>query len=64
MPINKFKSFEDAHKGLWNLEPDAAYYKRLREFFELVTLLNPPKIKKKIFKYRSINEAKEKQFVY
>ena len=60
MPINKFKSFEDAHKGLWDLEPGAVYYKRVREFFELVYRLNPPRIKKKIFKYRSVIEANER----
>ena len=59
MPISKYKSLDDAHKDLWDFEPDISYYKRVREFFELVYRLNPPKIKKKIFKYRSINDAKE-----
>lgn len=60
MPISKFKSLDDAHKELWDLEPGTEYYKRLREFFELVYRLNPPRIKKKIFKFRSIIEANER----
>ena len=59
MSIKKFKSFEEAHKDLWVLKPDDEYYMRLREFFELVYYLNPTKVKKKIFKFRSIRDAKE-----
>ena len=62
MPISKYKSLDDAHKGLWDLEPGVEYYKRLREFFELVYRLNPPKIQKKIFKYRNIVEANERSW--
>ncbi len=57
MPIYKFKSFEDARRALWNLKPDAEYYRQVSRLFAIGFRISPPACKRGIFPFRSINEA-------
>jgi len=57
MPVYKFKSFEEAHRALWNFSPDKNYYSRIRGLFRLAYHLLPPKPRPGIHKYRTLEEA-------
>ena len=59
MPIYKYKSFEDAEKALWNLNPDENYYKRVAELWEFANELNPISYPTGIFKFKSIQESNQ-----
>lgn len=60
MPVRKFRSVEEmdaSRSELWCDEPDAEYFKRLEELWELSSQINPRKLPKGVFKFRSIDEA-------
>jgi hypothetical protein len=56
MGITRFRSFEEAELALFVLEPDHAYYQRIREMFELAERLCPVKLQPGISKFTSIEE--------
>lgn len=60
MPIQKFKSFEDASKNLWNYAPDNEYYRRTANFYKLSCRLIRFSSAVGVYKFRSFEEA-EKQ---
>ena len=57
MPVQKFKTFEEAEKALWNFKPDDAYLARIAELWDFATKLNPISYPKGIFKFKTIEEA-------
>lgn len=57
MPVEKFKSMKDAENALLTFEPDRQYYKNLKEFFKLATMLSPVRFPRGIFKYNTLEEA-------
>jgi hypothetical protein len=57
MPVQKFKTFEDAEKALVINEPNEAYFRRVAQLFEFANKLNPIKWPKGIFKFKTIEEA-------
>jgi hypothetical protein len=57
MPVQKFKTFEEAEKSLWNLKPDDAYVARVAELWEFANKLNPISYPKGVFKFKTIEEA-------
>ena len=57
MPIYKYKTFQDAEKALWNLEPDENYYKHASELWEIANQLSPVTYPRGIFKFRNIEDA-------
>ena len=57
MPVQKFKTFEEAEKALWNFHPDEAYYARVAELWDFANKLNPISYPQGIFKFRTIEEA-------
>ena len=57
MPVQKFKTFEEAEKALWNLKPDDAYLSRVAELWDFANKLNPISYPKGIFKFKTIEEA-------
>jgi len=59
MPIQKFKSFEEAERALWNFNPDNEYYKKLRAFYKLFSKLLKFSYPQGVFKFRSFEEAEE-----
>jgi hypothetical protein len=61
MGIKKYTSFEQARRDQWVFEPGGEYYRRIRNFYQFVTRLNPPVSTPGIFKYRNITEAQERK---
>jgi hypothetical protein len=59
MSVQKFKSFEEAEKALWALNPDGAYYKKVRAFYRLFAKLSKFSYPKGVYKFRSLEEADE-----
>lgn len=59
--IRKFKTFEEASRGLWNYSPDDAYYKRISEIFYLGSRLTKLQIVKGIGKYKTFEEADKRK---
>jgi len=57
MPIEKFKSFKAARQALWCFEPDAEYYRKIAQHFNLGQKLCPRYSPKGVFKYHSVSEA-------
>lgn len=57
MPVQKFKTFEEAERALWEVHPDEAYYDRVAELWDFANKLNPISYPKGIFKFRTIEEA-------
>ena len=59
MPVQKFKSFEEAERGLWVFEPDDRYIERLRRFYKFAASFLTVRRPGFILKFRSIQEANE-----
>ncbi|UCH97303.1 MAG: hypothetical protein JSV88_10745 [Candidatus Aminicenantes bacterium] len=57
MPIQKFKTFEEAEKALITYYPDEAYYKRVAQLWDFANKLNPISWPRGIFKFKTIEEA-------
>ncbi len=57
--IKKFKSFEEARRDLWVMNPDANYYRGLKEFYALASKLIKPKYKKGLYKFKTFEEAQK-----
>jgi hypothetical protein len=57
MPVQKFKTFEEAERALLNFHPDEAYYARAAELWDFANKLNPISYPKGIFEFRTIEEA-------
>jgi len=57
MPVQKFKSFEEAEKALWTSNPDDAYFKKVREFYKLFAKLSKFSYPSGVYKFRSVEEA-------
>ena len=57
MPVQKFKTFEEADRALWCFEPDAAYYKRIEKLFKLAHELYHPEYPKGVHKYKTFADA-------
>lgn len=59
MSVQKFKTFEEAEKALWNFNPDSEYYKKLRAFYKLFSKLSKFSYPKGVFKFKTLEEAEE-----
>ena len=57
MPIQKFKTFQEAEKALFTFTPDKAYYKRVAALWDFADKLNPISWPKGIFKFKTIEDA-------
>jgi hypothetical protein len=57
MPIQKFKTFEEAEKALFSAHPDDAYFARITALWNFAHKLNRISYPKGIFKFRTIEEA-------
>lgn len=58
--IKKFKTFEEARRDLWVMEPNDEYYRRVIAFYDLAaSLIKPRSIEKGIFKFKTFEEAQE-----
>ena len=61
MPVYKYKTFEQAERALWNLHPDAAYYKIVAELWNFANKLRPMRYPRGIFKFRTMEEANKQR---
>lgn len=57
MPVQKFTSFEEAEKSLWNFSMDDAHFRRVRELWDFADKLCTFSYPKGVFKFRSLEEA-------
>lgn len=57
MPVQKFKTFAEAERALWEAHPGEAYYERAAELWDFANKLNPISYPKGVFKFRTIEEA-------
>lgn len=57
MPVQKFRTFEEAEKALITPYPDEDYFKRIVELLNFANKLNPISYPRGIFKFRTIEEA-------
>lgn len=57
MSVQKFKTFEEAERQLWELNPDQEYYRSLTKLFGLFNTLNPVDCEKGIHKFKTFEEA-------
>ena len=57
--IKKFKTFEDASRDLWEMNPSEIYFKRVRNFYGLASFLVKHKIERGIFKFKTFEDAEK-----
>jgi len=62
MPVKKYKTFEEAERDLWVLNPDEEYYKRLKSFLCFSLMINVKKFPRGIYKYKTFEEAEKHRF--
>lgn len=62
MPVKRFRTFEEAEQALWCMQPDAAYFRQVRQLFDLAGKLSRvPAVKPGIYKYRAIDDRDREQ---
>ena len=59
MPVQKFKTFEEAERALWNFKPDAEYYRQVAALYKLFCKISKFSYPKGIFKFKTFEEAEE-----
>ncbi len=57
--VKKFKTFEDARRDQWVMEPTPEYYKHVIEFYELASKLVKRKVPHGVFKFKTFEEAQK-----
>lgn len=57
MTVNKYRTFEEAHKAIWRFETNDSYFKELRRLFEFFGRINPPGYPSGIFKHKDLDSA-------
>jgi hypothetical protein len=61
VPVYKYKSFEDARRGLWHINVNEDYYSSLKEFFKLAEKISSLKFPPGIYKFKTLEEANEQK---
>ena len=60
MGVQKFVTFPDAEKALFEFNPDNAYYQRVAELWRTARYLSPPqKIKRGLVLFKTLEEMQE-----
>ena len=57
MPVQKFNTFAEAEKSLWNFNPDEHYYRSVSDLFKVADKLNPVVCERGVHKFKSLKEA-------
>lgn len=59
MPVERFRTFEEAKEALWILQPDETYFRQLSVLWRFANRLSPVKFPRGVFKFKTIEEANE-----
>ncbi|HLC15558.1 MAG TPA: hypothetical protein VJL89_04960 [Thermodesulfovibrionia bacterium] len=59
MPVQKFKSFDDAEKALWQFHPDARYFKRAFSLLRMKIFRKNLHCPQGVFKYKTLEQAQQ-----
>ncbi len=57
MPIQKFKTFQQAEEALWVMRPDENYYQKVSEHWEFANKVHPRFFPRGVFKFKTMTEA-------
>lgn len=58
MPVQKFKTFEEAERALWVLNPDEKYFERVKQMFEFWDKFPKKKVIRGIQKLKTFEPRK------
>ncbi len=61
MPVQRFRSFEEAKDALWGTLGDPAYLRRVAWLWAFSDRICPPKLRAGVRRYRSITDTKGKR---
>lgn len=59
MPVQKFRTLQEAEEALWCTDPDDDYLERQARWWAIVRQMEKRSFPTGVFKYRSIEEADE-----
>ena len=59
--IEKFKNLDAADKPIWVKNPDDEYYRKVKEFFEMIEKLSDFKVKPGVQKFTSFQAREPSQ---
>lgn len=57
MPVFKYKTFEEAERGLWNFHPDEKYLEGVALFWNFANSISKINYPRGVFKYKDIKQA-------
>jgi hypothetical protein len=57
MPVQKFRSFDEARRALWGDPGDPAYLRRVAWLWAFADRLHPRRFPHGVYRYASIEEA-------
>jgi hypothetical protein len=62
MPVQKFRTFDEAAKALWNFSPTSHYYQTVHSLYRLASRFIAVSHSRGIYKFRTFDEAERHRF--